>query len=365
MRCRKVLLAAVLLFHASIAFCEGQSKQVIVGAVASMTGPASEQGKNWVEGAQLAEDELKAQGLHVRFLVEDDASNPAKAASAFTKLATIDKADAVIGGTWDFLAEAIYPLALQYKVPFIVPTNPAETLSDSAKLNPYVLSSSFSMEAAEDGIRLLFEKHPARTAYLIYWGGPYGQHYAKIFKKLSQETGFKILGKTELSAGGSQELQDALKLGALKAAQSRAEMVFLLADYAGIDLFLRETNRLKVNPLLLCTHHLDAALRMTKNKELYRNAYGVYPAYRHEPFNTNYQNKFAHRPNVYAEAGYDTMKFITLAVVSGVDLSSTSATFSYDGISGLHHLPADNNRGVVTTHPVIMTTKNGVFEEEQ
>jgi len=337
-------------------------KEIRIGAVVSLIGPAAEQGKNWLEGAKLAEDELRSQGNSVRLFVEEDSSNPTKAAAAFTKFATINKMDAVIGGTWDILAEATYPLTKYYRIPFIVPTNPPETLSISAKSNPYVFSSSFSMSAAKDGIRSFLRLHPSNAMYLIYWGGPYGQHHAKIIKELGTEMGFRILGEMEIGAGGSQEVEAALKLGAMKAVQSNSDTVFLLADQSGIESFLKELARLKSDLVVVCTHHLGAAFDAASNKSIYKKAYGIYPGYKHEELDDKFEKKYGHKPKVYAESGYDTVIFVAKALLAGVQLTDPTASFFHEGATGHFFLPPDMNRGIVNTSSVVMTTKNGVFE---
>mgnify|MGYP005700136941 FL=1 len=89
------------------------TKKIKIGAIASLTGPAAEQGKNWVDGATLAVKALEKQGISIEFIVEDDASKPAQVHTAFNKLVSIDQVQGVIGGTWDFLAEAANPLSLK------------------------------------------------------------------------------------------------------------------------------------------------------------------------------------------------------------------------------------------------------------
>jgi branched-chain amino acid transport system substrate-binding protein len=108
------LLAASLIF---ISGCDSSNKssQIRIGAIASLTGAAGEQGTNWVQGATLAIEEANAAGTEAVLSVEDDQTQPAKVVSGLNKLIQVNRVQAVIGGTWDFLAEAAFPVAIKNK----------------------------------------------------------------------------------------------------------------------------------------------------------------------------------------------------------------------------------------------------------
>jgi ABC-type branched-subunit amino acid transport system substrate-binding protein len=113
------LCALILLLPLMAAAEDTNLKRTKLGAIVSLTGDAARNGRNWLEGAQLAIDELQAEGRQISLVVEDDGTVPARVATSFVKLATVDRVGGIIGGTWDFLAETAYPLAKQYRVPFI------------------------------------------------------------------------------------------------------------------------------------------------------------------------------------------------------------------------------------------------------
>ncbi|HEX2863983.1 MAG TPA: ABC transporter substrate-binding protein, partial [Deinococcales bacterium] len=80
----------------------GQSLAVKVGIMLPLTGASSVSGIAAQQGYQLAIDEINASGgvlgKPLQAVFEDDASAPATAISAFTKLYTVDKVDFFAGG---------------------------------------------------------------------------------------------------------------------------------------------------------------------------------------------------------------------------------------------------------------------------
>ena len=92
---------------------ESTSDEIRIGLIASLTGPAGEQGKNWMRGAKLAAKELKAKGVKLSLVVEDDRTLPAETVKSVQKLVHVDNVDALVGGTWDYLVESASPIEQQ------------------------------------------------------------------------------------------------------------------------------------------------------------------------------------------------------------------------------------------------------------
>ena len=352
-----VLLCAFLLAACNRNESDGSIK---IGLVASLTGPAGEQGKNWVEGAELAVDDLKARGIKVRLLVEDDQTEPAKAASAFNKLALLERVQGVVGGTWDYLAETLYPLALQRKIPFITPTNPEEVLSAEAKTNPYIFTNGLSLKAVGESAREFFTQGRYKSVGIVYPNLPYGTVQADLVEQIAKELSMEVLFRYEFPV--SAPMGDNVRLAALRIQERIPDITFTVLDYNGIDLITKEFARLKINPAIIETQHLDQAFQFSKDPSRYRAAYGIYPRVTDEAFNNRFAAKFGYPPKVFAAHGYDAVTFLAESIAKGIDVANPSTAFSYHGVTGEHRLPAPS-RGLVTNTAIVMTTKNGIFEE--
>ena len=203
------------------------TKKIKIGAIASLTGPAAEQGKNWVDGATLAVKALEKQGISIEFIVEDDASKPAQVHTAFNKLVSIDQVQGVIGGTWDFLAEAANPLSLKYKIPFITPTNPVEILSKSAQKNPWVFTNGLSIRETEIELERVLRGIKAKSAAIVVPNLPFGIVHADAIERIAKRQGISIISRDDIEYAG---YHDTLRSIALKLSRRKPDVVFCLTD---------------------------------------------------------------------------------------------------------------------------------------
>ncbi len=329
-----------------------------IGIIASLTGAAAANGENWFSGAKLAEEDLKNEGSNCELVVEDDQTTPVKVASAFAKLATVDKVKGVVGGTWDFLAETAYPYSQRYQIPFITPTNPIEVLSPQAKDNPWIYVNGLSLAAEKGVIRDFLVTKKIKSLALVYINVPFGTLHADLLKELAKELKIEVTVEQLITY---ESFADTLKLGALSVKNKKPDLVFIVSNYEGIDIFLRELERFHSSPFVLMTHTLKEAFDFAKAPTRYRKAYGVFPAFNKEDFSARYEKRFGHPPYGYTAAGYDAVMFLCQALKDGYPFDNPTHPFEYNGISGQHFLPA-SSREIVRSKAVIMTTENGVFE---
>jgi branched-chain amino acid transport system substrate-binding protein len=131
-----VLFIAVLLIAAAlIAGCtqqapaQAQPKEIKVGVIASLTGPASNVGKNMWQSAQVAAEEINAKGgialkdgtkASLMLIVGDDESTQQGGQKAATQLITGDKVDILVGGYSSAVTYSYENIIAEYKIPFVV-----------------------------------------------------------------------------------------------------------------------------------------------------------------------------------------------------------------------------------------------------
>lgn len=334
------------------------SEDLTIGAIPSLSGPAGEQGKNWLQGVELAVDDLKKDGINVNLLVENDETNPAKAASAFQKLVSINKAKGILGGTWDYLAEALYPLAARYKVPFVAPTNPVEIISEGAKNNPYVFINGLSIKAEEEALRPFIRSIPHKRVVLIYVNLPFGILNAKMVEKVVKEEGGEIIWD---DAFPFQAVPESMRLAALRIPELKPDFIYLMTDYNGLDVLTKELKRLKEDPIIITSQHLDQAYELSRDDKRYKNVYAIYPAY-DKSFDSKFMAKFGKRPRVFAASGYDGLTFIAHALTKKVDFISGDKSFGFKGMTGWLHLPKES-RAIVEDKAWIVAMRNGELTE--
>lgn len=129
-----VIFIVILLIAAFFAGCTQQAQtpaqptEIKIGVIASLTGPASNVGKNMWQSAQVAADEINANGgvlfkgakVPIKLIVGDDESTQQGGQKAATQLITGDKVDLLVGGYSSAVTSAYEQTVAEYKVPYIV-----------------------------------------------------------------------------------------------------------------------------------------------------------------------------------------------------------------------------------------------------
>jgi len=129
-----ILIAIVLIALFSAGCAEQQATtttqptEIKVGVIASLTGPASNVGKNMWQSAQVAADEINAKGgvsvggakVPLKLIVGDDESTQQGGQKAATQLITGDKVDILVGGYSSAVTSAYEQTVAEYKIPFVV-----------------------------------------------------------------------------------------------------------------------------------------------------------------------------------------------------------------------------------------------------
>jgi branched-chain amino acid transport system substrate-binding protein len=117
------LYAAALATVAALGFAQPASAQIKLGAVLSVTGPASFLGDPEKKTLEMYVDQINAKGgvngQKLQLIVYDDAANPNTAKTFATRLIEEDKVVAMIGGSTTGSTLAMIPVFEDAQVPFI------------------------------------------------------------------------------------------------------------------------------------------------------------------------------------------------------------------------------------------------------
>ena len=333
--------------------------KIKIGAIASLTGAAGEQGQNWLNGASLAVKEYKQKGIDVELYTEDDQTQPAKVVSAFNKLIQVNGIQAAIGGTWDYLAEAAFPVAIKNKIPFITPTNPVEILSDAAKSSELIYSNCLTLASIEKQARSFIVNSSVASIGLIYPDLPFGTRQADVIKAVAADLNIPIL--FDYAFPPSSLMSDTVKLASQKILQNNPSLTFMVIDYNGLDLFTKECQLLRIQPQILTTQHLDQAFIFSKDPLRYKYMYAIYPVEPQDSFFKNlYVKEFGHQPKVYAQEGYAAAQALIELLLQRKTFAGP--TLNLQTILGDYQVP-NETRLLGAGVGRIMTTKSGVFEE--
>jgi branched-chain amino acid transport system substrate-binding protein len=104
------------------------ANEIKIGVVAPLTGGASKTGLDMWQAAELAKDEINAQGgvnvngvpMQIKLIQGDTGTSPETGVKVVTKLITEDEVDLLIGGFSSGITYADSVVAAEHKVPFII-----------------------------------------------------------------------------------------------------------------------------------------------------------------------------------------------------------------------------------------------------
>ena len=192
-----VLSAAVAAILAgTFVSCGKNSKEIVVGGVAPVTGQAATFGASTKNGFDLAVEEWNAKGgingKMLKLAFADDKGDPAEGATVFTKLIQQDKAVACLGPVMSKVALAGAPICQAAGIPLMASTatNPKVTL-----VGDYIFRACFiDPFQGTVGAKFAFENLKAKKAACIFdVGNDYTKGLSEFFKAKFTELGGEVV----------------------------------------------------------------------------------------------------------------------------------------------------------------------------
>lgn len=164
---------------------------VKVGVLLPLTQVA---GKAALNGIELAAAEVAGQ-VKLEFVVADDGNAADKAVPAFTKLATVDKVDIIIGGLGSAATLSLAGPVKQYQ-PLFLGIGAASSLVENAfsgyddyfHFHPW---DYHNVAAAMDFFKYL-QTQGAKKIAILYEDGPFGSAGMPAYRTLLQQAGFTV-----------------------------------------------------------------------------------------------------------------------------------------------------------------------------
>ncbi len=192
-----------------------------LGFVAPLTGDAATLGENMRVAAQIAVDEINSKGgvkgRKIEVIYEDGKCNAKDATSAGTKLLSVDKVIAIVGGTCSGETLAIAPLAEKAKTPLVSSSSTSPKVTDAGDyVFRFVASDSYQGVYAADYLtKTKGIKKIAILSCLNDWC--VGLH--EVFKKQAEANGATIVADESFKTD-TRDLRT--QLTKVKAAQPEA-----------------------------------------------------------------------------------------------------------------------------------------------
>ena len=341
--------------------CLSQAQaQVKIGVVTSSTGPIALVGLPQKNTVPLLPTSVAGQS--VEYITLDDASDPTATVTAFKKLISEDKVDAIIGPPGSPNAMGVIQFVAEAGVPMLAPVGTAAVILPMNEQKKWVFKTTQNDGLIADALIEHMVKTKIKTVAILGTADPYGDNWLKVFSEAAAPKGITVVDSerfqrqdTSLTAQGLKIISanpDAVLIAAPGSSSVLPETTLVDLGYSGkyyqthgaaLPDFLKLGGK-KVEGTFLAASGmlvLDQEADSNPSKKIaaayvasYEKLYGSKPA--------------TFGGNVY-DAGLLLQQAIPVALKSGKPGTPAFRSALRDALENIHELPA--TQGVYNLSP--------------
>jgi branched-chain amino acid transport system substrate-binding protein len=215
---------------------------VKLGVINSMTGPEAPIGEDISNGIKLALEDLKAKGVEVEVIWEDDTGTPQVGISALEKLATRDNVAGVVGAYTSAVTSAVAKSAERYKVPLVNPVASKEEITRQGYKWVFRVSATTG-DYASVLLDMATTLGTPKTLAILNENTDFGTSGARSAKEYAEKKGIKVVFN-ESYAKGSPDYRSTL----VNVRTAQPELVFMVSYVADAILLMRQSRELGLAP---------------------------------------------------------------------------------------------------------------------
>ena len=286
-----------LSFNSSLAWATTDVEPLRIGVLASLSGFAEKHGTAVLEGAQLAEKELKKEGIAVELFIEDDQSQMKNTVTSFRKLLDVDRVQAVIAGTW-WINSAV-PIAERKNIPLFS----AETVL----ANDTVFGKTYFILGGDlkDWIRIYqatVESQDLRRAAIVYASSGFAETIAEAYTDLFSTDGRTLVFSQQYA---TLDASDSIaKLPQLK--QAKPDVIYIEGQPEGLIHVLRGLRKRHVTDVTILTNSIAETVLAEHADEFagFRNVFYTTRADHSEKFKAAFLKHWKRVPLLNSDLAY-------------------------------------------------------------
>jgi branched-chain amino acid transport system substrate-binding protein len=218
-----------------------QAASLKIGFINSITGKEAQIGENLTNGAALAIEDLRAKGVQVDFVKEDDGGDPKNALAAYEKLVTRDGVIGVVGPYTSGSANVVASRADQYQVPLLIPAAAKEEITRNGYRNVFRLNAPANVYS-----RVLLSavaSYKPRTIAYVYAATDFGVSTVKTAQANALSMGLKEVANEKYQQG-----QPDYRATLAKVKAANPDLVFLVSYDADAILLMRQAKEIGLAP---------------------------------------------------------------------------------------------------------------------
>jgi branched-chain amino acid transport system substrate-binding protein len=198
------------------------SKQLVLGALLPLTGPAAPIGLEEQQGVQFAIDQINAKGglngTPVRVVFDDSQGKPDQAVLAFNRMSDLQSVPALITA-FSSISLAIAPLATRRQ---LLVVNPAAQTDKLEKASPYLINTIPMVRAEAEVLAKYAVDKIGKKAAIVYENAAAGIDGRDDFRKYFEAAGGTIIAEEPVEFG-----QTNYRASLLKVASAKPEFVYI------------------------------------------------------------------------------------------------------------------------------------------
>lgn len=330
---------------------------ILLGHVASLTGPEAALGEATDKGLRLAVDEQNARGgvrgRQVVVRTADDQGKQEEVSLLTTRLVVEDKVSVLLGEVASRRSLAMAPIADKLLVPMVTPSSASPRVTmDGDKVRPYVFRVGL-VDPGQGTVMARFARETLklkRVAVLRDVGGDASVRLADAFLSRFKELGGEVVDDQSYRAG---DADFKAQLAAIR--RKKPEAVYVPGAHLEAALIARQARDLGLAVPLLGGDGWDSpklheAARGALEGSYYSSLFSAQdPSPRVAAFVKRYQARYGAAPDSLAAHGYDAAQVTMEAMGRAPDLSrnairdALAATRAFPGVTGDITIGSDHN----------------------
>ena len=364
-----IALALVLMATASLAMADA----IKVGVIGPMTGPYAVYGLAVQYGAQIAAEEINAQGGDIQFeiLAGDDQGDGELGVNAYNDL--LDKGvNIMLSTVTSGSCMAVSTVANEERVFMLTPSGSADAIT-VGKDNIYRVCFKDSAQGLASAQYIVDNKLATKVGVIYNNALDYSIGIYNSFKAKAAELGLEIVAE----AAFSDDTNADFSVQIAKMQEAGAELVFLPIYYTPASLILAQCASVGYAPVFFGVDGMDGILTLEGFDASLAEGVMLLTPFSADADNdltrnfvATYQAKHGEIPNQFAADAYDGMYALTAAVeLAGVTadtapedacdpMIAAMQQITIEGLTGTMHWGAD---GEVDKTPTAVVIKDGVY----
>ncbi len=354
------LACAALLVMAFAGMAMAADDVIKVGYLAALTGDWAAYGQTEANSAQLAVDEINANGgvlgKKIELVVSDFRTRPEDAVNAVRRLVQEDKVVAIIGANGSGINIATAPIVNEAKVPQIgtVSTNPSVTVDKDGKVRPYSFRICFTDPYQGKLIAYFAAKElgKLKSAILYDVASDYSQGLREFFLKSYAEYGGEVVA--DLGFQGGTDVDFRAQLTEIR--DKGADVLVLPNMGKEMALTMKQARELGMNDIIFVGGDGYGEFMWEIAGDAMEGSYWINHVAPEDPamapFFADYKKKYNDECKEFTNGilGYDAMYWLADAINRAGEVDSTKIAQALENSVGvqLHHAtltvdPADHN----------------------